>query len=210
MNRQTTEHTASLLRRSVASHLTLQYVAQSMHSHLQDFVRRLSDTDPDTACAVLTFLSTSILSQGCILEGMPLLYETLQNSVYAKVRRSATEVYLYMLDNAQTVHESENLEKHTRPSELALESLIQWTPDDTTTEPGAVNLDLRMRGYNLFAICCNSHSITEEAEVRISHWVRMLRIAGNARSVCSPRRLPYVCELILIRISWHASPPYVR
>lgn len=190
MNRQTAEHTESLLRRSVALHLTLQYVARSMHSHLKDFVRRLSDTDPDTACAVLTSLSTSILLQGCISQGMRLLYETLQNSVCAKVRRSATEALLDILDNAQGVHESENLEKHTRPSESALEFLVEWTPENATTEPGAVNLDLRMWGYNLLANCCNSLSITEEAEVRIANWVRMLRIAGNARSVCSPRTLP--------------------
>jgi len=211
VNLRSAEYAESLLRRSVASHLTLQYVGGSMHSHLKGFVWRLSDTDPDTACAILRALPVSILSKGCKYQGLTLLYDILQYNVYAKVRAVATEAYLYILDNSENVKGSREPSMETEPSKSALSSLVEWTPKDTTTEPGAVNLHLRMRGYHLFAICCNSLSIPEEVEVKLAGWSQMLRIAGNARSVCSPQSLhPEGCILILARISRRATPLYVR
>ena len=189
VNQPPAEDAESLLGRSVALHLTLQYAARSMHSHLEDLVRRLSHTDPDTACTMLRSLPIDILSQGCVDQGLTLLYDILQDRLDAKVRSSATESYLYILDSRRTAQESEKLNEETTPSNSALKALVEWTSNDTRSEPDAVNLDLRMRGYNLFAICCNSNIISEEVEVKIADWSRMLRIAGNARNVCSPRTL---------------------
>lgn len=157
-----------------------------MHSHMKDLLRRLSDTDPDTACAVLRSLSFPLLSLGCMYQGLTLLYDILLHSVYAKARAAATEAYLAILDNAETIQEPDILNKETEPSTCALRSLVEWIPKDTTTEPSTVNLDLRMRGYNLFALCCNNLPISEELEVKIANWTGMLRIAGHSRSVRFP------------------------
>lgn len=183
VNQRPSEYAESLLRRSVALHLTLQYAGRSMHSHLRGFVWRLSDTDPDTACAILRALPIPILSQGCRYQGLALLYDILQDSGDAKVRAAAAEAYLYILDNTETVRGLGKPNEETEPSKSALKSLGGWSPNDTTTEPSALNLNLRMRGYNLFAICCDHLSIPEEVKLEIANWSRMLRIAGNARSV---------------------------
>lgn len=49
--------------------------------------------------------------------------------------------------------------------------------------PTKIDLDLRVRGYHLLAICRNTATFPEEVKNKLWCWSRMLRLAGDEQSV---------------------------
>ena len=183
VDRRPMEYAESLLVRSVAWSLALHYLAQSRRADLQKILRRLSDTDSDTACAVIRSLAKHTLSQGCMYEDSALFYDILQYSVHPKVRAVATEGYLYLLDKALLIQDNGDSLEEILSRESALLPLVERNPKDNPHELGDIDLDLRMRGYQLFTVCCNNAPISTEVEKNVVDWSRMLSRAGDDGSV---------------------------
>ncbi len=183
VNRSRLAHAESLLRQSVVWNLALYYLARSRFYELENLLRQLSDTDPDTACATLETLASPILSQGCVYEGSALFYDIMHHSVFAEVRAVAAEGYLYILDRTLSIQKREYSYKESDTPKSPLLPLMEWRPRKLTSGSREVNLDLRMRGFHLSAICRYDHVLPKEVEERLADWSRMLRLAGDERSV---------------------------
>ncbi len=182
VNRRPTEQAESLLRHAVACNLALYSLALADYDSLEELLQRLSDTDPDSACALLESLASLILSQPYNFRGLALYYKIMQGSTSAGVRAAATEGYLSILDTILSVQKPTEL-GHSGALKSVLSPLFDWTPSDALNVAEEADLELRMRGYSLLAICRNDPRMSREKEANIAKWTQAVRLAGTDQRV---------------------------